>query len=289
VTAQIAEALRLYAMYPPVEETSKHHHVRECIQLSIKFFDKAVAETEGKDAWVLAHRGAAYSFKHWMRGILAHDTPSAAGAGERAWSDVRDASLFEDVAAAAEQDFDRAFALNPMYGWSMAFKALLHTLKGEYEKAASALQKALVRDIHGQLLVHRALCELSSYSSQKERWAEAVRLGWEALRLDTEDVYALYHIAACLGRLDDRNAPVARSMARTRLRGVRNHIDMMLIGLDIIEEGAEGRTWKTRLAELQKHIDMETIAMIQHDPTWNQVRGTQEYSALMRSIIDWLQ
>jgi tetratricopeptide (TPR) repeat protein len=289
VYGHIGEALRLYAMYPPVDlgPKSLSCHVQRSIELSARYFDDAVAESNAGDAWMLAHRGAVSTFRCWMAELL-----SPKGAGDAA-----------ALAAAASRDFDAAFALNPYYGWAKVFKAFLLTLQGDYRGASEELGLAFQRDDHGKNILRRALCELQSYSSgtaitddaagdasaKREALRDTVRLGWGALQLDQDDVHAMYHVATGLHRLKDPLAPIAVVMARTRLYTTLNHINMMLAGLDLCEHGKAGTSWRRLLEELRSHIDMQTVAMIQHDPVWNGVRDEAEYEALMAGIHTWLK
>jgi tetratricopeptide (TPR) repeat protein len=289
VYGHIGEALRLYAMYPPIDvgPRSLSCHVARSIELSSWYFDDAVAASNAGDAWMLAHRGAVRTFRYWMTELLPPRTASG------------DPSA---LAVAAGKDFDAAFALNPYYGWAKIFKAFLLTLQSDYKGASEELGLAFQRDDHCKQILRRALCELQSYSSgtaiddtagdadaKREALRDTVRLGWGAIQLDPDDVHAIYHVATGLHRLKDSLAPVAVVMARTRLYTTLNHVNMMLAGLDLCENGKAGTSWRGLLEELRSHIDMQTVAMIQHDPVWNGVRDEAEYKALMASIHLWLK
>jgi hypothetical protein len=275
LVALVAEAHRVYArdiLLAGGLETRQGvvSHVQDH---AITGFTRALQGTglsEARRAWLHAHRGAAHTLVYTMK---------------------PDDERFERAA----QDFVEARKL-PGYVWALQFEAFLYAVRGgpgDYETARRLLRKIEGVDDLTQSSLHRSLSMLFRYDQTPEAARESVANGLEAVRRDPEDYTAAYFAAASLRTLRDRNEvsqelfEAALESARVRTMNAISQATAVLAAIGLLQNRPEvARTFLQRAVhshyeELDVRLDLETMAMMSRDPTWEPLRREPEFQRLM--------
>lgn len=269
--AHYGDAHRSHAIYRLGEATTPDawQEQHDLIDAGIKHFDEAACLSP-RSAWTFAHRGAAYTYKHWLE-VMPRLTPRL---GLNAKYVPRLAAQpVKDAPALAEESFEKACTLNPRYAWAYAFKACLLALlarekpdmKTELLKAHDCLLKAFLFDVNRRLLVDRPIAELLSCAGTYD---ESVAAGISGVEKNPSDVVSRYFIAVGLKKMQDPLAPVVIEQTRKVLESARREINTMLHGLDILD----GRENPGMMNDMRKNMSFESIALVAFDPTWSGLR-----------------
>ncbi|WP_433937459.1 tetratricopeptide repeat protein [Sorangium cellulosum] len=269
--AHYGDAHRSHAIYRLGEATTPAawQEQHDLIDAGIEHFDKA-ADLSPRSAWTFAHRGAAYTYKHWLE-VMPRLTPMLRlNAGPVRRLAPRPAS---DVPVLAEQSFDEACKLNPRYSWAYAFKACLLALlarekpdmKAGLLEARDCLLKALMYDVNKRLLIDRPIAELLSCAGTYE---ESIAAGISGVEKNPSDFVSRYFVAVGLKKLQDPLAPVVIEQTRKVLEAARREINTMLHGLDILD----GRENVGMINNMRQNMCFEAIALVAFDPTWSTLR-----------------
>ncbi|WP_437642007.1 tetratricopeptide repeat protein [Sorangium sp. So ce854] len=269
--AHYGDAHRSHAIYrlgtatTPAAWQEQH----DLIDAGIAHFDKAAELSEGS-AWTFAHRGAAYTYKHWLE-VMPRVTPRL---------DLIKKPLLRsaprpaaDVPRLAMESFNRAFELNPRYAWAYAFKACLLALLAREQPdmkpgllvARDCLLKALILDVNKRLLIDRPIAELLSCAGTYD---ESITAGISGVEKNPSDHVSRYFIAVGLKHQQDPLAPVVIEQTRKVLEAARREINTMLHGLDVLD----GRDNMGMIEKLQQNMCFEAIALVAFDPTWSTLR-----------------
>lgn len=265
-----AEAFRTHAIYNMSGQSWDELH--GLVDRSIELFDTAIKLSPGS-AWTFAHRGAAYTFRYWLDMMpklaprldlsAAHAAPNTTGSGNI-------------TAERARESFDRAFELNQRYAWAHAFKAILLGLVAtanqgtpkDFEEARNTLLQALLFDVNRRLVLDRPLATLLHSAGHFE---QSVAIGTSGLQKDPEDVVSRYLVAVGLKWLGDPHAPALIRQTRRVLEFARSEIQVMLLGLDLLDKpGSDGTVLETLSRE---RLSVEAIGLVAFDPTWSAVRS----------------
>ncbi|KYF74052.1 hypothetical protein BE17_21035 [Sorangium cellulosum] len=263
---QWAEAFRTHAIYNMSGQSWEELH--SLVNRSIELFDTAISLSPGS-AWTFAHRGAAYTFKYWLE-IMPKLAPKLGiSAAHAALSTT---SSGKSAPERARESFDRACQINRRYPWAHAFKAILLGLVAserqgtaeDYDEACHALLAALLLDVNHRLVLDRPLATILHRAGD---FARSVAIGTSGLQKDPEDIVSRYLVAVGLKRLGDPLAPAVIQQTRRLLEFARSEIQVMLLGLDLLDKpGSEGTAVETLSRE---RLSVEAIGLVAFDPTWS--------------------
>jgi hypothetical protein len=279
LVALLAEAHRVYARDILLGGAQK---TRQEVAAFVK--DRVVAGftralTEGKGlsdarrAWLCAHRAAAHTLIYSLR-------PDTQAFG------------------LAKEDFVEARRLRPQYPWSLQFEAFLHAVRGQHGDFEAA--RALINGIEGaddltQSSLNRSLSMLFRYDLTTEAARQSVDNGLEAVRRDPEDYTAGYFAAASLKYLHDKGEvsrellEAALESARVRTMNAISQATAVLAAIGILQDQPHvpraflARAVKPDYDELDCRLDLETLAMMSRDPTWDPLRSEPAFKQLMES------
>lgn len=269
--AHYGDAHRSHAIYRlgETKTPAAWQEQHDLIDAGIEHFERA-AELSPLSAWTFAHRGAAYTYKHWLEvmprlaprlDLNAKYVPRLA------------ARPAKDTPTLARESFDRACELNPRYAWAYAFKACLLALIAREQpdmkpgllEARDCLLNALLLDVNRRLLVDRPIAELLSCAGT---YAESVAAGISGVEKNPSDLVSRYFVAVGLDKLQDPLAPVVIEQTRKLLEAARREINTMLHGLDVLD----GRETVGMIKNLRENMSFEAIALVAFDPTWSTLR-----------------
>jgi hypothetical protein len=227
-------------------------------------------QSDARRAWLHAHRAAAHTLVYTM-------VPG------------------DDGFMMAARDFAEARAL-PGYVWAVQFEASLLAARGgphDFERARALLGTIEGADDLTQSSVHRSLAMLFRYEQTPEAARQSVDNGLEAVRRDPEDYTAAYFAAASLRTLRDRREvshelfEAALESARVRAMKAVSQASAVLAAIGLLQDRPEvARTFLDRAVdpeygELDLRLDLETLATMSRDPTWNPLRGDPDFQRLM--------
>ncbi|WP_438021212.1 tetratricopeptide repeat protein [Sorangium sp. So ce315] len=265
-----AEAFRTHAIYNMSGQSWDEQH--SLVDRSIELFDTAITLSPGS-AWTFAHRGAAYTFRYWLE-LMPKLAPRLNLDAARAAPNTTSSGKI--TAERARESFDRACEINRRYAWAHAFKAILLGLVAsakqgtpkDFEEARNTLLQALLLDVNQRLVLDRPLATLLHSAGHFE---QSVAVGTSGLQKDPEDIVSRYLVAVGRKRLGDPHAPALIQQTRRALEFARSEIQVMLLGLDLIDKpGSEGTVLETLL---QERLSVEAIGLIAFDPTWSAARA----------------
>jgi tetratricopeptide (TPR) repeat protein len=262
------------------------------IQRAIDLFTEAAHESakasDGSakcNPWILAHRGAAYTMRYWIRTDTYRLNPKPIAEG-------RDDGDFEN----AKKDFSAATQANPSYGWVFAFLAVLSavrcfagesradTVTNDVDQAMFYIGKAQMCGLDRHPSMLRAMMELSIYmggkmsnpEDAKRAYHNGVQFAWQTLQVDTEETFARYFAAdglKQLERLGEIKAPMvdaAIMRARSAVDGMTARVLAMSGGLDCLSGDLE--TARKKLTQIREFGDLEALTLVSRDPAWRQLR-----------------
>lgn len=316
LAAQIGEGLRLYARDVDFSaDSQKTEPSVLTLGQSLRWFDYAIdkCSTDRPDqhAWILAHRGAAYTTCFWFRDALGEAIKAAAfsGLGSR------------ELFIRAKRDFDAALRLQPGYAWCRRFLAFLLTLEGvDYEKAVSHLERARTDGAVNDASLERSRAILflnmttkASARERRQRACQSLDSATEAMRLDPEEFVAGYFAAASLTILTDSEETrsgigfqrrqndtfAAIDSARIRSKNAISQAYATLVGLNVLEahlrktcQDSNAERAKAVYAECESymdlaqkaHVDLETRVVF--DREIRRLRGLSGLSEQLKSRLD---
>jgi hypothetical protein len=307
LAAQIGEGLRLYARDVDFSaDANRTQPSVETLEQSLRWFDYAIKQCStdrvDQQAWILAHRAAAFATCFWFRDALGGRIPKDAFAKlDR-----------NDLFICAKQGFDAALRLQPGYAWCRRFLAFLLTLEGsDFEKAEAHLDRARADGASNDSSLERSRAILflnmttkAPPAEQRQRARQSLDSATEAMRLDPEEFVAGYFAAASLTILIDadekrsglgferkqNDAFAAIESARVRSKNAISQAYATLIGLNVLEahlrktcRGASSEDAEAVYLECEAymqmaqkaHVDLETRVVFDRE-----IRRLQELEGL---------
>jgi tetratricopeptide (TPR) repeat protein len=268
---QWAEAYRMYVLqYFP---TLALKDVVSLLAASIQKFGIAMAQQPG-DAWLHAHRGAAFANAYWGARRLPF------GGQDSLWAaclpeNVGVSSPIEDVLAAlSEADLRRAIKLNPSYAWAHAFHGFMLTLQDRFAEGMEALGQGQLYDVN-QRLTQTLLHNMSKLWSYQGAYAQSITAGFQGLRKDPFDEISAYFVAVGLKKTEHACAAAAIRHVRNLIESSQRNNRYMMVSLRHLEGAPVEELWQ----ELQEALcqgDLEVRSLFFHDPTWQSLGEDRE-------------
>lgn len=317
--AQKGELYRLWAMAATSRrdesEAQKSEYLRGEISTStslwdslsaraIDLFTEALGDSEPRNPWILAHRGATYTMRYWigtdMFRVLSEPerAPLAKGMPHK-----------DEEYELADRDLREAIKLNPTYGWVYLFLAILRGTRGYCHRPAPErivegmlhdlnesmlnIGKAQMSGLNRELSMLRAMMELAIYtggelalaspddsqtrSAATRVFRDGVQLAWRTLQIESDETPARYFVAnglkqlANLSGVDDPMVGAAIKRARAALDGMTARSLAMSGGLDCLV--GDFPSARKKLAEIRRLRDLQAITMVSRDPAWAPLRG----------------
>jgi hypothetical protein len=234
---------------------------------------------------VHAHLAATYALQYFVE---------SGKAGYNSARDTDGADRFAEGVAGFERAIDLYDKVNgEPYVWAIRFLAFLYALHGKNEDFATS--RRLLKSVAGggaaQSAIDRSITMLDSFQNNTAANTQAVESGLSAVCTDPEDYIAPYFVAASLVSLrGDASTPspydplirAAIEGATMKVRNAISRAKAMAFGLALLRTSLPGADGERALAEAKQILvdfrngnpkpDLETMAIVRHEPRWKQER-----------------
>lgn len=298
-------------------EMAHYEHSWELLsERAIELFREALAESEVKNPWILAHRGATYTMRYWI--VADNSRLLLKGKCDQCDSSImRRVGRFSNEYERALEDFNEALKLNPNYGWVYLFLAILQatrpyyaqilpgmltpgTVQDDMDESMVNIGKAQMSGLNRDLSMSRAMMEMAIYmggelaqSCSRESkeaalrvFQDGVQIAWRVLQVENDETFARYFVANGLNQIarlrgvEDPTARAALSRARAALNGMNARVLAMRGGLDCLE--GKLRKAEKKLKKIRELGDIQALTIVSRDPAWARMRQCND--TVMQSL-----